>query len=341
VSRRAPGERSRGRQAVIAVTVPLGLLTALVLQLTVVNRLPLPGGDRPDLVLVLVAAVAARAPALTGALAGFTGGLALDLAPPQAHYAGEYALVFCLAGYGAARAGARADDGGGGRPALTSVVIVAAAALAGEAGKAALGLLLSDPDVTGPAIRHVLPGSVLYDLLLSPVAVALVAVTAGRPAAVARVLRPEFAAATRLSAVFRPASAGAAPGLRLAGSGPVHRRPSWARAQPKLRLSRARTRSSLARTNAAGSPSALPFLAGGRAARLHFSAHAPRTATARPPRAGGAFPAARAGRRRRRWRPRDPGRRVPRTPAPYVSRPYPMRRRGYRRRLLALVGVRR
>ena len=39
---------------------------------------------------------------MTGMLAGFAGGLALDIAPPAAHYAGEYALVFCLVGYAAA-----------------------------------------------------------------------------------------------------------------------------------------------------------------------------------------------------------------------------------------------
>ena len=68
-----------------------------------VNRLPLPGGAAPDLVLLLVTAIAVCTSPLTGALTGFAGGLALDVAPPAIHYAGEYALVFCLAGYGAAR----------------------------------------------------------------------------------------------------------------------------------------------------------------------------------------------------------------------------------------------
>ena len=47
---------------------------------------------------------------------------------------------------------------------------------AGEAGKAALGMLLSDPDVTTAAVRSVLPGAILYDLLLAPLVL-----LAGRP----------------------------------------------------------------------------------------------------------------------------------------------------------------
>lgn len=286
----APGERSLPRKALIAAALPLALLAAVVLQLTVVNRLALPGGDAPDLVLLLVTAVAVRATPLTGALAGFAGGLALDVAPPQSHYAGEYALVFCLAGYAAAWAGAAVEGGSGDRPMVTSLTVMAAAAAAGEAGKAALGLLLSDPNVTGPAIRHVLPGAIAYDLLLSPVMLWLVSLLAGRPASTA-VPRPEFAAAWRLAAVFRLASAGAPhlrlagtgpdhqgrpslprrePRLRLAGSGPDHQSRSPARREPRLRLSDARSRS-FAAASGAGSPAALPLLAGGRASKLNFS----------------------------------------------------------------------
>jgi rod shape-determining protein MreD len=259
------------RKAVIAAALPLALLAAVIAQLTVVNRLPLPGGNAPDLVLLLVTAVAVLATPLTGALAGFAGGLALDVAPPAAHYAGEYALVFCLAGYGAARVAAVVHDGSGDRSAAASLAVMAAATAAGEAGKAALGLLLSDPDVTGPAIRHVLPGAVLYDLVLTPVTFWLVSLAVGRPAP-EHVQRPEFTAAGRLAAVFRLASAGAVPHLRLAGSGPVHQGPSLPRREPKLRLSDARSQS-VARTNGAGSPTALPLLVGGRAAKLNFASH--------------------------------------------------------------------
>ena len=279
---RPPGERSAARKAVIVAALPLALFAAVIAQLTVVNRLSLPGGDAPDLVLLLVTAVAVLASPLTGALAGFAGGLALDVAPPQAHYAGEYALVFCLAGYAAARASAAAREASADRsPHIfqvprTELTVMAAAAAAGEAGKAAIGLLLSDPNVTGPAIRHALPGAVLYDLLLTPVTLWLVSLLAGRPAPdVAQA--PAFAPAVRLGAVFRLASAGAVPVLfaprkRLAGSGPDHQGPSWARREPKLRLSDARSRS-VGGTNRTVSGIAQPLLAGGRASKLNFASH--------------------------------------------------------------------
>jgi rod shape-determining protein MreD len=275
---RPPGERSAVRKAAIVAALPLALVAAVIAQLTVVNRLSLPGGDAPDLVLLLVTAVAVLASPLTGALAGFAGGLALDVAPPQAHYAGEYALVFCLTGYAAARASAAVREGPGDRsPHIfqvprTELTVMAAAAAVGEAGKAAIGLLLSDPNVTGPAIRQVLPGAVLYDLLLAPVTLWLVSLVAGR--AVPDVAQaPAFAPAGRLGAVFRLASAGAVPRLRLAGSGPNHQGPSWARRQPKLRLSGARARSVFGGTNRPASGLAQPLLAGGRASKLNFASH--------------------------------------------------------------------
>ena len=72
----------------VAVTV--------VFQLTVVDRIVFPGGSGPDLVLVEVAALALASGPLAGALTGFWGGLALDVAPPGSHFTGQDALVFCL-----------------------------------------------------------------------------------------------------------------------------------------------------------------------------------------------------------------------------------------------------
>ena len=265
------------------MALPVALFVAVVAQLTVVNRLPLPGGDAPDLVLLLVAAVAVvTSNAMTAMLTGFAGGLALDIAPPVTHYAGEYALVFCLVGYLAARvmAAISAASGGAERDPSIALAVMAVAAAAGEAGKAGLGLLLSDPNVTGPTIRHVLPGAVLYDLLLTPVVYWLVALVArlARPVS-ERAPAPVFFGPQRLASVFRLASAGAAPNLRLAGTGAKFSDARPARREPKLRLADARS-NSLARTDRAGTNSARVPLAGGRAAKLNFahsgSAHRPR-----------------------------------------------------------------
>jgi rod shape-determining protein MreD len=280
VSGQFESEQPAWRKALVVAALPVALFVAVAVQLTVVNRLPLPGGTAPDLVLLLVTAVAVSTNPMTGLLTGFAGGLALDIAPPATHYAGEYALVFCLVGYFAARIAAASGATTGERNPWVELGVMAAAAAAGEAGKAGLGLLLSDPNVTDPAIRHVLPGAIGWDLLLTPFAFLLVSWVAGLARPVAeRAPRPEFVGARRLAAVFRLASAGAAPNLRLAGTGAKFKDTRPARRIPKLRLSDARSRS-FARTDPAGSGTAPLRLAGGRTAKLNFahSASALRTA---------------------------------------------------------------
>jgi rod shape-determining protein MreD len=139
------------------------LLAALVLQLTVLDRLPLPGGVAPDLVLLVVVALALSSGPMPGMITGFCAGLALDVAPPSTHLIGMYALVFCLVGYFCGLIAADLES---------TVLLPLAASAAGAAGGAALyaglGILFGDPDVTGLAVRHVLPETIIYDVLLSP-----------------------------------------------------------------------------------------------------------------------------------------------------------------------------
>ncbi len=146
---------------VVAVTV--------VFQLTVVDRIAFPGGAGPDLVLLVVAALALAGGPMAGVLTGFLAGLALDVAPPGSHFVGQDALVFCLVGY---LCGLLADDGSGdaeqGHTALFEIVVTAAGAVCGEALLALLGVMLSDPRVTWPAITNVVPAAVAYDVLLCP-----------------------------------------------------------------------------------------------------------------------------------------------------------------------------
>ena len=283
------------RRVVTTLVLAVALFAAVVVQLTVLNRLPWPGAAAPDLVLVLVAAIAVSTGPAAGAVSGFCGGLALDIAPPAAHYAGEYALVFCLVGYGAAKVVRLLWDTTGERDPLTCFTVMAVAAAAGEAGKAALGLLLSEPDVTAAAVARVLPAAILYDLLLAPFGYAAVAwATRGtRPVRRAAGQHPalEFSYAQRLGHVFRPASAGAAPDLRLAGTGasyhqPVaprrvpylplagsgasYHRPSAPRRVPKLRLAGS-TSPAISRTGAAARGGAAVAVSGARRSRLSFA----------------------------------------------------------------------
>ena len=55
---------------------------AVIIQLTIVDRIAFPGGTGPDVVLLTVAALALANGPLVGALIGFSAGLALDVAPP-------------------------------------------------------------------------------------------------------------------------------------------------------------------------------------------------------------------------------------------------------------------
>ena len=224
------------RKALAVVTLAVALFAAVVVQLTVLNRLPLPAGAAPDLVLLLVTAIAVTTTPDVAAVTGFAGGLALDVAPPAAHYAGQYALVFCLAGYAAARVYRAITNVTGGHDPVTAFTVMAAAAAAGEAGKAALGMLLSEPDVTATAVRDVLPAAILYDLLLAlPVFWLVARVTRG--AVPERAPAPEFSRQQRLASVFRQASTGAAPDLRLAGTGMSFGPRALPRRVPSLRLS--------------------------------------------------------------------------------------------------------
>ncbi len=139
------------------------VVVLLVLQLTLVDRLSLPGGGAPDLVLLVVVALGLTGGPVAGMLTGFWAGLALDVAPPASQVLGEHALVFCVVGYGCGRLSMAT-----GRSAASSLGVAVVAAAAGEALYAAVGLMLGDPGVSWPAIRTVLPSSVLLDILVSP-----------------------------------------------------------------------------------------------------------------------------------------------------------------------------
>ena len=107
-------------------------------------------------------------------LTGFCAGLGLDLAPPASQLIGEYALVFCVAGYGCGKL-----RGALGRSALLPLIAAAASAAAAEALYAGLGLVLDPARVTWAAVRQVLPSSALYDVAISAPVVFLVLLASG------------------------------------------------------------------------------------------------------------------------------------------------------------------
>jgi rod shape-determining protein MreD len=211
---------------------------AVILQLTVVDRIAFPGGTGPDLVLLAVAALALANGPLVGALLGFWAGLAMDVAPPGAHFVGQNALVFCLVGYAC---GLLADKPSGdgvpeqGHTALFEIAVTAIGAVCGEILAALLGAMLSDPRVTWPAIRHVLPVAIAYDLLLSPFVLYAVAAPlrlAGKRGAHSRAAGSALAAQVPVpgtaQGAVRQVSTANPPRLRLSDRG---KGDSWVRGQ--------------------------------------------------------------------------------------------------------------
>jgi rod shape-determining protein MreD len=237
----------RGLISFVAVSV------AVIVQLTIVDRIAFPGGAGPDVVLLAVAALALASGPMTGVLIGFWAGLALDVAPPGSHFVGQNALVFCLIGYACGLA-VDAPNGEGvpeqGHTALFEIVVTALGAVLGEALASLLGAMLSDPRVGWPSIRHVLPVAVVYDVLLCPFvlyAAAAVLRLAGAPRgerdrAAWSMPAPRTSAGAAQGAI-RQVTGGNTPRLRLAergrgeglGGGAL-RAPAPARREPRLKL---------------------------------------------------------------------------------------------------------
>ncbi len=152
----------------VALFVAL-VVTALIVQVTVVNRLPLPAA-RPDLVLLVVVAIALVEGPLRGAVVGFLAGLGADLAPPADHTIGRVALALAVVGYVAGML-EDAEE----RSVTATVVIVGLATAGAMATYAGVGAITGDLRVTWPSLLRELPVSVLYDVILAPFVVPFVA----------------------------------------------------------------------------------------------------------------------------------------------------------------------
>ena len=221
----------------------------------------------------MVAALALAGGPMAGVLTGFLAGLALDVAPPGSHFVGQNALVFCLVGYACGLLAETRDEAEQGHTALFEIVVVAAGAVLGEALLALLGVMLSDPRVTWPAITHVLPAAVAYDIVLCPFVLYAVAAAlrlagareeARRPGLSASQARPPAPAASQ--GAIRQLAGGNTPRLRLSerdkgtasiggprGTGSV--RPV-SRREPQLKLGRPGQRATVG-MGAAFAPAAL------------------------------------------------------------------------------------
>lgn len=159
------------RRPLLAVAA---ILTALLLQVDVVNRLRLPGGH-PDLVLVVLVSLALVGGPAYGAVVGFAAGFAADILPPADHTIGRLAFVYALVGYAAGLL-EDAEE----RSVFAAVAVVALGSAASVLLFAGVGALLGDARIGSSAVTHALSAGVIYDVVLAPFIVPLVSGAARR-----------------------------------------------------------------------------------------------------------------------------------------------------------------
>jgi rod shape-determining protein MreD len=145
------------RRAIVSAVL---LLLAVLIEVTVLAPLPFPGAT-PTLVLVVVVILASQFGAATGALAGFAGGLLLDIAPPAAGTIGISALLLTVVGYAVGRF-AESDD----RPWWSFAILGALAAPLVVLAGAVLGGLLGDPRVRWEDVVGLMLSAAAYALVL-------------------------------------------------------------------------------------------------------------------------------------------------------------------------------
>lgn len=142
------------------------VLTALLLQLTAIGRLPLPGAE-PSLLVVLVVAFALAEGPHAGMVTGFCAGLLAD--GFASHELGRLAFAYALAGY---VTGTLQDDSE--RSTLQPFGAVALGGLVALVAFSFEGVLLGDHRITWHSVGRALVSSVPYDVVLTPFVVPLV-----------------------------------------------------------------------------------------------------------------------------------------------------------------------
>jgi len=149
------------------VVTGAAIVLALALQTTVLSRLPLPG-NQPSLLLVLVVAAALAGGVPAGVGVGFTTGLAADLL--SSHPAGLLALVFLLVGLLVGRIEAPSE-----RSVVWPIVVMAVAAVGSFLCYLVVLTLVDRGSVGWHTQLAGLPAGVLYDVMLTPFVVPVVA----------------------------------------------------------------------------------------------------------------------------------------------------------------------
>jgi rod shape-determining protein MreD len=150
------------RQAVIIGGL---ILAAVIIEVTVLSRLGLPGAT-PDLVVVTIVAIALALGPTQGAVAGFTAGVLIDLAPPGDTLLGVNAIVYIVIGF---VTGVVVDPRD--RTVWILIGIVSLSAGAATIATAALDTLLGSDRVQWGDVAGMALTSALYAALMAPVVV--------------------------------------------------------------------------------------------------------------------------------------------------------------------------
>jgi rod shape-determining protein MreD len=169
----------KARQAMI---IGSAIFLAVIIELTLLSRLGLPGAT-PDLVVVTIVALALAYGPLPGAIAGFSAGILIGLAPPFDGILGIQAIIFTIVGL---VTGAVVDPRDRSVPVIMGMVGLSTGGVV--LLNAVLLTVLSGDRVVWESVPELTLTGALYGLILAPVVVPGI----GR---IVRSLTPEVAVA--------------------------------------------------------------------------------------------------------------------------------------------------
>ncbi len=151
------------------LVIGLSVLFAVIVEVTLLSRLGLPGAT-PDLVVVTVVGLALAMGPTQGAAAGFVAGVLIDLAPPADSLLGINAIVYIAVGF---VTGSVVDPRDRTVPVMIGIVGLATGAA--TLATAALDSLLDGGRVSWEDVPAMVLSSALYAVILAPVVVVSVA----------------------------------------------------------------------------------------------------------------------------------------------------------------------
>ncbi len=148
-----------------AVVIGVSVFVAVIVEVTLLSRLGLPGAT-PDLVVVTVVALALAMGPTQGAAAGFAAGVLIDVAPPADTLLGVNAIIYLVIGF---ITGFIIDPRDRTVPVVIGIVGMATAAA--TLATAALDTLLGSGRVSWEQMPAMVLSSAVYAVIMAPLVV--------------------------------------------------------------------------------------------------------------------------------------------------------------------------